>query len=287
MSESRFWIELSTRQIAALPPGTIAILPVGAVEQHGPHLPVGTDALINRGILAHALDRMAHDVPVVILPEQTIGNSVEHLSFPGTLSHTAAATMEIWGAVLEGALRAGINKVLLFNSHGGQVKQLQPTALMLRQRFGAMAFYVSWFDAGYPEGLFSDSEIAFGIHAGAIETSMMLHLYPHLVAIDHIADFPSRAKDLETAFSLLQTDPGNGRMAGFGWMMQDLHPSGAAGDPRQASAEKGKALVGRAAERLVQVIGDIAAFDKTRLSATTYLGAGIDSPPKNEKGIQE
>ncbi|MBM7049242.1 creatininase family protein [Rhizobium lusitanum] len=287
MPDSRYWIELSTRQIAALPPGTIAILPVGAVEQHGPHLPVGTDALINRGILAHVLDRLAPDMPVVILPEQTIGNSTEHLGFHGTLSHTAAATMEIWGSVLEGAIRAGIIKVLLFNSHGGQVKQLQPTALMLRQRFGAMAFYASWFDAGYPEGLFSEDEIAFGIHAGAIETSMMLHLYPHLVATDHIADFPSTAKDLETAFSLLQTDPGNGRMAGFGWMMQDLHPSGAAGDARQATVEKGKALVERAAERLIQVIGDIAAFDETRLSAPTCLGTAIDSPHKNRKGIQE
>jgi creatinine amidohydrolase len=267
MPESRYWIELSTRQIAALPPATIAILPVGAVEQHGPHLPVGTDALINRGILAHALDRMAPDMPVVILPEQTIGNSIEHLSFAGTLSHTAAATMDIWATVLEGALRAGITKLLLFNSHGGQVKQLQPTALLLRQRWGAMAFYASWFDAGYPEGLFSDDEIAFGIHAGAIETSMMLHLCPHLVTVDHIADFPSSARDLETAFSRLQTDPGNGRMAGFGWMMQDLHPSGAAGDARQASMGKGKALVEHAAERLVQVIGDIAAFDETRLSS--------------------
>ncbi|MBO9101197.1 MULTISPECIES: creatininase family protein [Rhizobium] len=287
MSDSRYWIELSTRQIAALPPGTIAILPVAAVEQHGPHLPVGTDALINRGILAHAIERMAPDMPVVILPEQMIGNSMEHLSFPGTLSHTAAATMEIWGTVLEGALRAGITKVLLFNSHGGQVKQLQPTALMLRQRFGAMAFYASWFDAGYPEGLFSDDEIAFGIHGGAIETSMMLHLYPHLVATDHIADFPSRAKDLETAFSLLQTDPGNGRMAGFGWMMQDLHPSGASGDARQATVEKGNALVERAAERLIQVIGDIAAFDETRLSAMTGVAADINEPLGNGKGIQE
>ncbi len=283
MAESRYWIELSTRQIAALPPGTIAILPVGAVEQHGPHLPVGTDALINRGILAHALEHMPPEMPAVILPEQTIGNSTEHLSFPGTLSHTAAATMEIWETVLEGALRGGVTKVLLFNSHGGQVKQLQPTALMLRQRFGAMAFYASWFDAGYPEGLFSDDEIAFGIHGGAIETSMMLHLYPHLVATDHIADFSSDAKELETAFSLLQTDPGNGRMAGFGWMMQDLHTSGAAGDARQATVEKGKALVARAAGRLVQVIGEIMAFDQTRLSATTFLGTAIAPPIKMER----
>ena len=178
MPSSRYWIELSTRQIAALPAGTIAILPTGAVEQHGPHLPTGTDALINRGIIVRALELLAPDLPVVVLPEQTIGTSHEHLSYPGTLSHTPAAIMEIWTTALEGAIRAGIGKVLLFNSHGGQVRLLQPTALLLRQRFGLLAGYASWFDAGYPEGMFSAAEIDFGIHAGAIETAMMLHLYP-------------------------------------------------------------------------------------------------------------
>lgn len=276
MAKARYWIELSTRQIAELAPDTIAILPVGAVEQHGPHMPVGTDSLLNRGIISRALELLPADFPVIVLPEQTIGNSTEHLGFPGTLSHTASATMDIWTTILEGALRAGISKVLLFNSHGGQVKQLQPTALTLRQRHGAMAFYASWFDAGYPEGMFSQDELDFGIHAGAIETSMMMHLHPDLVAEEYIEDFPSKAKEMEAAFRLLQTDPGNGRLAGFGWMMQDLHPSGAAGDARLATAEKGGALVDRAAEHLVRVIGEIAAFGRDRLVSETFLGAAVD-----------
>lgn len=276
MPSSRYWIELSTREIAALPEGAIAILPTGAVEQHGPHLPVGTDALINRGILARMLELIPSGLPVVILPEQTIGTSHEHLSYPGTLSHTPAAIMEIWTTALEGALRAGVKKLLLFNSHGGQVRLLQPTALLLRQRFSALTFYASWFDAGYPEGMFSREEMEFGIHAGAIETAMIMHLYPHLVATEHVADFPSKAAGLDSDFRLLQSDPGGGRMGGFGWMMQDLQASGAAGDARQATAEKGRALVDRAATRLAELIGEIDRFDAARLSETTFLGPKRD-----------
>jgi creatinine amidohydrolase len=276
MASSRYWIELSTREIAALPRDAIAVLPTGAVEQHGPHMPVGTDALINRGIVARALELLPAELPVVILPEQTIGTSHEHLSYPGTLSHTPSEIMAIWTTALEGAIRAGVRKLLLFNSHGGQVRLLQPTALLLRQRFSVAAFYASWFDSGYPEGLFTAGEIEFGIHAGAIETSMMLHLNPRLVAQDFIADFPSSAAALDNEFRLIQSDPGNGRLAGFGWMMQDLHPSGAAGDARDATAEKGRALVERAATRLVELLQEIDRFDASRLSESTFLGAKVD-----------
>lgn len=276
MASSRYWIELSTREIAALPAGTIAVLPTGAVEQHGPHMPVGTDALINRGIVARALELLPGELPVVILPEQTIGTSHEHLSYPGTLSHTPSEIMAIWTTALEGAIRAGVTKLLLFNSHGGQVRLLQPTVLLLRQRFSIAAFYASWFDAGYPEGLFSPEEMEFGIHAGAIETSMMLHLNPRLVAQDFIADFPSSAAGLDTEFRLIQSDPGGGRLGGFGWMMQDLHPSGAAGDARAATAEKGRALVECAATRLCELLQEIDRFDASRLRESTFLGAKVD-----------
>ncbi len=276
MAEPRYWIELSTRQIAAFDKATIAILPTGAVEQHGPHLPVGTDALINRGIIARTLELLPSDVPVVVLPEQTIGTSHEHLGYPGTLSHTPQAIMDIWTTALEGALRAGLKKVLLFNSHGGQVRLLQPTALLLRQRLSALAFFASWFDAGYPEGMFSREEMAFGIHAGTIETAMMLHLHPQLVAREHIADFPSSAAAIDGDFVRLQTDPGDGRLGGFGWMMQDLHPSGAAGDARLATADEGRALVDRAATALAELLAEIHRFDAGRLSETSFVGPRVD-----------
>ncbi len=145
--------------------------------------------------------------------------------------------------------RTKISKLLLFNSHGGQTRLLQPVALELRRRFDVLVAYASWFDGGYPDGLFSEEEFAFGIHAGAIETSMMLHLQPDLVDRDYVADFPSQAAAFEKQFRALQTDPGGGRLGGFGWMMQDLGPSGAAGDATRATADAGKALVDHAAAR--------------------------------------
>lgn len=281
MPEPRYWLDLTTVEIAALPSGTVAVLPVAAVEQHGPHLPVGTDAHINRGIVTEMLPLLDPALSVVILPEQTIGTSHEHLGYPGTLSFAPTDMPAIWTVALEGAARAGIGRVLLFNSHGGQTRMLQPTALMLRQRLGLMCFHCSWFDAGYP-GI-SSEEIAFGIHGGDIETSMMLHLCPERVRLDQLADFPSAAIGLESAFELLQTDPGGGRLGGYGWMMQDLQPFGVAGNAAAASAEKGRALVAEAARRLAKLIGEIARFDASALTDTTFLGPRIDRAPNTEQ----
>jgi creatinine amidohydrolase len=272
MGASRYWMELTTQDVARLAPGTIAVLPVSAIEQHGPHMPLGTDALINRGLVARALELLPADVPVVTLPEQVIGSSSEHLQFPGTLSLGPAGTMSLWTTLLETCItRSSITKLLLFNSHGGQSRLLQPVALELRQRFGILAAYASWFDAGYPAGLFSAEELAFGIHAGAVETSMMMHLRPELVDHSELADFPSYSADLEKQYQQLQADPSNGRLGGFGWMMQDLNRFGAAGDATLSSPEAGRALVEHAAERLARLLGEIHRFDPMVLGSKTFL----------------
>ncbi len=101
---------------------------------------------------------------------------------------------------------------------------LQPTALLLRQRFSIAAFCASWFDAGYPEGLFSPEEMEFGIHAGAIETSMMRISTRAWWRRISSPTSPPAAGKLDAEFRLIQSDPGGGRLGGFGWMMQDLHP---------------------------------------------------------------
>ncbi|MDB5505569.1 MAG: putative Creatinine amidohydrolase [Devosia sp.] len=271
MNTARYWLHLTTADFAALPKGTIALLPVGATEQHGPHLPVGTDTLINQGIVARMLELLDPTLSLVVLPTQPVGTSTEHLAFPGTLSHDPAAIMGIWTTLLENVVRAGISKLILFNSHGGQTRLLQPVALQLRQRHGVLAAYASWFDAGYPAGLFGDDELDFGIHAGAIETSMMLHLCPELVQQDRVMDFPSTAANFQSEFRLLQSDPGNGRAGGFGWMMQDLNPFGAAGDARLSSPEAGRALVDHAASALAELLIEIDRFDIGRLTPDTFL----------------
>jgi len=271
MTQPRHWMHLTTEDFANLPAGSIALLPVGSIEQHGPHMPVGTDTLINQGIVARLLELVDPTLPLLVLPTQSIGTSMEHLSFPGTLTYTPGEIMDIWLKALEGVVRSGVKKLVLFNSHGGQTRLLQPVALQLRQRFGVLAAYASWFDAGYPEGLYGKDELDCGIHAGAIETSMMMHLHPTLVKPDRFIDFPSKAAGLETEFDLLQSDPGNGRMGGFGWMMQDLNRYGAAGDARLATIEAGRTLVDHAATSLAKLLAEIHRFDVARLTPDTFL----------------
>lgn len=257
----RYWTDLTTRDVAALPDGTVAILPVTAVEQHGPHLPLGTDAFINRGMLARLVDLLPDTAPAVILPEQTIGASAEHLDFAGSLALSPARLLETWTDVIACAARAGIRRFLIFNSHGGQAGFLAHAALDLRVRLGLFVAYASWFDAGFPDGLFTPDEIAYGLHGGAIETSLMLHLHPDLVRGDEIADFQPITPAIEAAARQVSALPGNGRLAGFGWKAQDLHASGVTGNAAAASAETGRRLLEHVAQRLVDLICDLAKAD--------------------------
>lgn len=271
MIKSRYWIDLTTAEAAALPPDTVAVLPVAAVEQHGPHLPVGTDAIINRGIIVEALELIDAETPVLVLPEQTVGASDEHLSFPGTLSHRPIDLIGIWTRLIESVHRAGVRKALLFNSHGGQIHLMQPVALDLRRRHHMIVAYASWFDVGLPEGLFSDAEARFGIHGGAIETSMVMHLRPELVVESRIDDFPSTSETMARSFKRLSADPGGGILAGFGWMSQDLNVHGVMGDARKATAEAGQALVHHAAIGLAELIRELVALPIETLRARTFL----------------
>lgn len=256
---SRRWIDLTTVEAAALPPETVALLPVTAVEQHGPHLPLGTDAYINRGIIGRALELLPPEVPFLVLPEQTVGTSEEHLDFAGSLSHRPGRLIDIWTDVLTCVRNTPVRRLILFNSHGGQTGLLAPTALDLRVRFGLFVAYASWFDAGYPQGLFTDEEIRYGLHGGTIETSLMLHLHPELVRTDKLADFPSSAIELDTLTRHLSANPGYGRLGGFGWKSADLQPSGVTGNAAAATAEAGKKLLDHLGASLATMIEDMAA----------------------------
>lgn len=261
---SRFWADLSTRDFAearasGLAAQTVAVLPVAAVEQHGPHLPLHVDATLLQGVIDAALPQLPPDLPALFLPPQNVGLSTEHTAFPGTLTLSPATVIALWTELGACVARAGVQKLLLLNGHGGQVSVMDIVARELRQRHGLLVYSASWFSLPLPDavqGLFTAEEHRFGIHAGEIETSMMLHLAPHTVRMEHAERWRSTSQDRAERYALL----GNGRSAKMGWAMQDYHPSGAVGNAEAATAEKGRAVVGAAGAALAQLLQEIAAL---------------------------
>lgn len=252
---SRLWQELTTEDVAALDRArTVAVLPVAAIEQHGPHLPLGTDAMINEGVLARALALAPADFPGVVLPMATVGVSGEHRDFPGTLSLAVRTLLDVVTEIAEGVARAGLRKLVLFNSHGGQPQVLEMTAQDLRTRHAMIVVVANAWRMMDRAALLPPEEREAGLHAGGFETALMLHLRPDLVRRDRIRDFPSKARDLEKAFPSLAAQ---GRVA-FAWQAQDLNPSGAVGDARLGTAEMGGKLIDDAAEQLVRLVDELA-----------------------------
>lgn len=258
---SRFWADLSTADFVSLDRArAIAVLPLGATEQHGPHLPLSVDTTLVDGVVAAALPHLPADLPVLVLPTQAIGFSPEHTRFPGTLSLKAETLIRLWTEIGDGVADSGVNKLLLLNAHGGQVGALDLVARDLRARRGMLVYSSSWFnlplqdEAGQDlNAAFDPQEHRFGIHAGEIETSMMLALAPGRVRLEQAEYFRSTSQDRAERFPLL----GNGRSAKLGWMMQDYNANGAVGNARAADAGRGQALVDAAGRALAQLLTEI------------------------------
>lgn len=258
---SRWWADLSTREFADLQASgqaqqVVAVLPVAAIEQHGPHLPVSVDATLLQGVIDATLPLLAQDLPVLFLPSQNIGLSSEHTAFAGTLSLSPTTIMALWTEIGLAVARCGIRKLLLLNGHGGQVSVMDIVARELRGRANLLVYSTSWFSLPLPDdvaGQFSPHEHRFGIHAGEIETSMMRHLAPDTVHMEHAQNFVSTAQHRAENYPLL----GNGRSAKLGWHMQDYHPAGAVGNAAAASADKGEAVVQASAQQLALLLQEL------------------------------
>jgi creatinine amidohydrolase len=258
----RFWIELTSADLSQVSmKHTIAVVPVAATEQHGPHLPLGTDTFIAEGMIAEVRKRCPPDLDAVILPVQVIGKSNEHLNWPGTLTFTTQTVLNAWIEISEAVHRAGICKVVFINSHGGNSELLGIIAREIRVRFGMLAVHTHWMRFGYPPGLFSEEEIAHGIHAGDIETSLMLHFRRDLVRADAIANFEPASAGMADEFALLRPFPPHA----FGWMAQDLNPAGAIGDATKATAAKGAETAAHQAAGFITLLHDAAAFSLDRV----------------------
>jgi creatinine amidohydrolase len=255
---ARFWMTLSTEEFRRRDMRrSIAILPTAAIEQHGPHLPVGVDTLINEGYLARMMPLVPEDLDVLVLPTQAIGKSNEHIAFPGTLTLSAETTIRAWTEIGDSVHRAGVRKLIFLNSHGGNVPVIDIVARDLRVRNGMVAVNCAWHRLGVPGGLFSDTDLRHGIHAGDMETSLVLALRADLVRMDKAAIFAPRGAAMEQRFKHLRaTQP-----IGFGWMTEDLHPSGAIGEAALATAEKGEACLAHGAAAFVDLLRDVDAFE--------------------------
>lgn len=268
------WQHLTTSELAAIvTEATVAVLPVAAVEAHGPHLPLGTDAIINAGILASAGARFGDGHPVLILPELSVGHSLEHTAFPGTLSATAETLLALWTDVGRGVAAAGVRRLVLFNSHGGQRALVDLTALRLRAECGLLVVRADWFALGAPDGLFAAEELAFGLHGGEVETSLMLALRPDLVRLDQARDFQGLPARLSAGQGLLGAEV----PVGFGWMSQDLHPAGVCGHAARADAPRGARLLDYLGERLAALLREVAAFPLDRLGEAAGRRPGGDA----------
>jgi creatinine amidohydrolase len=254
---TRNWQDLAWTDFASLPPDTVAVLPVAAVEQHGPHLPVSVDASINAGILARALTLLPADATVLALPMQSVGLSVEHIRFPGTLTLSAETLIAVLTEIGRAVLRAGVRRLVILNSHGGQPQVVDIVCRRLRGE-GMFAVGCSASRLGLPaDVLLSRDEAVHGIHGGLIETSLMLHLHPDLVRMDQAIDFRSAWLAREASVTVLTPEGG----VGFGWETQDLHPAGALGDAAAATAELGAAILAHQANRLAVLLQEVRRLD--------------------------
>ena len=260
---SRDWADIRWPDLAGADRARwIAVLPLAATEQHGPHLPAGTDVMIAQAYLARVRELLPEAMRVAFLPVQPIGISTEHIDFPSTQTLAPEAALKSWMALGESVARAGVRKLVMVTSHGGNSAAMSLVAQELRAHQRMLVVTTAWARLSAPEALFPAEEVNHGIHGGAVETSIMLARYGAQVRREAIADFRPSTIAMTKEFRWLSAQ----RPAPFAWQAQDLHPSGAVGDATQASAEKGERLIDQGARAFCELLADVDKFDLHRLS---------------------
>ncbi len=246
---------LTWKQVEALPRGeTLLVIPTAAIEQHGHHLPLATDTLINNLLLGKALEKLPLTTHVYALPAVCYGKSNEHIGFPGTLSVSAATFMAVVRDIGASVHSAGFKKVVLYNTHGGNSSLVDVLARDLRAEFGLRTFCLYGSGGASFAGI-SKQERTYGFHANEFETAVLLSATPELVHTDQYT--VNYIADVDHPELLL---PENAA-ATFAWLTRDIAPSGVMGDPRPATAENGSLWIEEASTRIAAVLQAMIAFE--------------------------
>lgn len=258
MSLQGYWADLKAPAFRDLPSDLVAVLPVGAIEQHGPHLPVSVDRDLVEAVITRTLPQLGADQNVLVLPTLTITKSGEHDRHPGTLSLSADTLLAVLRDIGASVARAGVSRLALFNGHGGNSAILDVVARDLRIRHDLIVVTCSWFGFAEWDGLMDAGAMSIDLHAGDSETSPMLAAKPDLVDMSKAQNFVPAMREWETAFSFTGL---TGQAARPGWIIDDLHPEGACGDASAATVEKGAQLLDSSARNFVRFLEEFARFD--------------------------
>jgi creatinine amidohydrolase len=266
--DARNFSYLNWKQVEALPRDkTLLVLPTAAIEQHGHHLPLATDTLINNLLLGHALKKIPANLPVYALPPVHYGKSNEHIGFPGTLSVSSTTFMAVLRDLGSSIAIAGFKKLVLYNTHGGNTALIDVMSRDLRAEFNLRTFALHGTAGIEFEGL-SPQERAYGFHAGEVETAFLLASVPELV--DKAAYTKNYIADIANPELLL---PENAP-ATFAWLTRDIAPSGVMGDPRPANAENGARWLDQTATKLAAALEAMSNY-------TNHAGAPIKKSAPN------
>ncbi|MCF3934177.1 creatininase family protein [Acuticoccus sp. M5D2P5] len=251
-----YWADMTALDFSTDTDDWIAVIPTAAIEQHGPHLPLGTDTIIAEGMVKTVVERLPDDIPASFLPVQAIGKSNEHISYRGTLTMAWETAIKAWLEIATSVARAGVRRIVFANSHGGNTAMLDIVTRELRVRFDMLAVHSAWMRFGEGEAI-GEAERAYGIHGGQVETALIQHFRPDLVRTEHLQDFASEQARLVAERSHLRA---HGQHV-FAWKAGDLNPNGVVGDAAAATPALGARIAAHQADRFIELLRDVATID--------------------------
>ena len=257
----RKWADLTQADFTELSPRCVAVLPLGATEQHGPHLSYNVDTCLIDAVL----DQVETQADALQLPTLTITKSDEHSGVPGTLSLGAETLLAVVRDIVASVAFTGIKRLVFFNGHGGNTALLEIAARAARIDHGLIAAQTSWFahEDARLAGLNPKAQI-YDLHAGETETSAMLAVCPEQVDMCKACNFRTAMYVWEAAGHLTGL---TGQPARPGWRIEDLNPDGAVGDASAATAAKGQQLIDTAAKGFGHWLEDFEHFDTGAFSS--------------------